>query len=64
MLHVSEQTETKLLNLAKIADKPIDDFIEILLENYQDAQDIKEAEQALQESGGISLSELKAKYGL
>ena len=34
------------------------------LENYQDELDAKEAEQILQESGGISLVELKNKYGL
>ena len=34
------------------------------LENYQDELDAKEAEQVLQESGSISLAELKNKYGL
>jgi hypothetical protein len=34
------------------------------LENYQDELDTKEAEQVLQEVGGISLAELKNKYGL
>jgi hypothetical protein len=64
MIKMSEKNETCLLNLAAMMDKSIDDFIEILLENYQDELDIKEAEQVLQESGGISLSELKKKYGL
>ena len=61
---MSEKNESRLTSLAAMTGKSVDDFIEILLENYQDELDIKEAEQVLQESGGISLSELKNKYGL
>jgi hypothetical protein len=64
MIKMSEKNESRLASLAAITGKSVDDFIEILLENYQDELDIKEAEQVLQESGGISLSELKNKYGL
>jgi hypothetical protein len=64
MIKISEKNESRLASLAAITGKSVDDFIEILLENYQDELDIKEAEQVLQESGGISLSELKNKYGL
>lgn len=64
MLNVSKENETRLTALAAVSNQTIDEFIETLLENYQDELEIKEAEQALQEPGGISLSELKAKYGL
>ncbi|MFI3190730.1 hypothetical protein BCS42_04045 [Crenothrix sp. D3] len=64
MIKMSEKNESRLANLAAMMGKSVDDFIEILLENYQDELDVKEAEQALKESGGISLSELKNKYGL
>ena len=64
MIKMSEKNESRLASLAAMTGKSVDDFIEILLENYQDELDIKEAEQVLQESGGISLSELKNKYGL
>ncbi|MEI6707612.1 MAG: hypothetical protein WCK96_10815 [Methylococcales bacterium] len=64
MIKMSEKNESRLTSLAAMTGKSVDDFIEILLENYQDELDIKEAEQVLQESGGISLSELKNKYGL
>jgi hypothetical protein len=64
MIKMSEKNESRLASLAAITGKSVDDFIEILLENYQDELDIKEAEQVLQESGGITLSELKNKCGL
>lgn len=64
MLQISEQTETKLLSMAAISRQSVDDFIEALLENYLDDLDVKEAEQAMNERGGISLSDLKAKYEL
>jgi hypothetical protein len=64
MIKISGNNESRLINLAIMTGKSVDEFIEILLENYQDELDVKEAEQVLQESGGISLSELKNKYGL
>ena len=64
MIKMSEKNESRLASLAAMTGKSVDDFIEILLENYQDELDIKEAERVLQESGGISLSELKNKYVL
>ncbi len=64
MIQLSENTESRLASFAAMTGKSIDDFIELLLENYQDELDAKEAEQILKESGGISLTELKNKYGL
>ena len=64
MIQLSENNESRLASFAAMTGKSIDDFIELLLENYQDELDAKEAEQILKESGGISLNELKNKYGL
>ena len=64
MIQLSENNESRLASFAAMTGKSIDDFIELLLENYQYELDAKEAEQILKESGGISLTELKNKYGL
>ena len=42
----------------------MNEFIAMLLEIYQEELDIREAEQILNEEGGIGLNDLKAKYGL
>ena len=36
----------------------------MLLDIYQEQQDVREAEQVLNEQGGIGLSDLKTQYGL
>lgn len=64
MLQISEYNETQLANMAAVVGKSVDDFLGMLFEIYQDEIDVKEAEQALKEQGGISLAELKAKYAL
>lgn len=64
MLQISEQNENSLLELAKLTHHSVNKCLEMLIENYQDDLDVKEAEQALQEQGGISISELKSKYEL
>ncbi|MDO9141630.1 MAG: DUF6290 family protein [Methylobacter sp.] len=57
---LTELVELEHLSHAQLLKKMLQEH----LENYQDELDAKEAEQVLQESGGISLSELKNKYGL
>jgi hypothetical protein len=57
---LTELVEIEHLSHAQLLKKMLHEY----LENYQDEQDAKEAEQVLQESGGISLAELKNKYGL
>jgi len=64
MLQLNEQTESELLTLAHSAGKSANEFIAMLLEIYQEELDVREAEQILKEEGGISLNDLKAKYGL
>jgi uncharacterized protein (DUF1778 family) len=64
MLQISEQNESLLVSMARAAGKSVNEFIETLLEIYQDEADVYEAEQALKEEGDISLNELKAKYEL
>lgn len=64
MLQINEQTEAELRNLAHSAGKSANDFVALLLEIYQDELDVREAEQALNETGGIGLNALKAKYNL
>jgi hypothetical protein len=64
MLQINEQTESELLALAHLAGKSANEFIAMLLETYQEELDVREAEQVLNEKGGISLNDLKAKYGL
>jgi len=64
MLQISEQNESQLVTMARSAGKTVNEFIETLLEVYQDEADVYEAEQALKEEGSISLNELKAKYEL
>ncbi len=64
MLQLNEQTESELLTLAHSAGKSANEFIAMLLEIYQEELDVREAEQVLKEEGGISLNDLKAKYGL
>ncbi len=64
MLQISEQNESQLVTMARAAGKTVNEFIETLLEIYQDEADVYEAEQALKEEGSISLNELKAKYEL
>jgi hypothetical protein len=57
---LTELVELEHLSPAQLLKKMLHEH----LENYQDELDAKEAEQVLQEAGGISLSELKNKYGL
>jgi hypothetical protein len=57
---LTELVELEHLSPAQLLKKMLHEH----LENYQDELDVKEAEQVLQESGGISLAELKNKYGL
>jgi len=57
---LTELVELEHLSPAQLLKKMLHEH----LENYQDELDTKEAEQVLQESGGISLAELKNKYGL
>ncbi len=64
MLQINEQTESELLTLAHSAGKSANEFIAMLLEIYQEELDVREAEQVLNEEGGIGLNDLKAKYGL
>ncbi len=64
MLHINEQTESELLTLAQSAGKSANEFIAMLLEAYRDELDVREAEQVLNEEGGIRLNDLKTKYGL
>jgi hypothetical protein len=64
MLQINEQTESELLTLAHLAGKSANEFIAMLLEIYQEELDVREAEQVLNEKGGIGLNDLKAKYGL
>jgi hypothetical protein len=64
MLQINEQTESELLTLAHLAGKSTNEFIAMLLEIYQEELDVREAEQVLNEKGGIGLNDLKAKYGL
>lgn len=64
MLHISQQNESQLITMACVAGKSVNEFIEILLQIYQDEIDVYEAEQVLKEEGGISLTELKVKYEL
>ncbi len=64
MLQINEQTESELLTLAHLAGKSANEFIDMLLEIYQEELDVREAEQVLKEEGGINLNDLKAKYGL
>ena len=67
-LELDDETATLLTELVEIEHlSPVQLLKKMLqehLENYQDELDAKEAEQILQESGGISLVELKNKYGL
>ncbi|MDD5319025.1 MAG: hypothetical protein PHD43_00145 [Methylococcales bacterium] len=64
MLQINEQTESELLTMAHSAGKSANEFIAMLLEIYQEELDVREAEQVLNEEGGIGLNDLKAKYGL
>jgi len=64
MLQISKYHETQLINMSNVVGKSVDEFLDILFEIYQDEIDVKEAEQALKEQGGISLTELKIKYDL
>jgi hypothetical protein len=64
MLQINEQTESELLTLAQSAGKSANEFIAMLLEAYRDELDVREAEQVLNEEGGIRLNDLKTKYGL
>lgn len=64
MLQISQQNESQLITMARVAGKSVNEFIEILLQIYQDELDVYEAEQALKEEGGVSLTALKAKYEL
>jgi hypothetical protein len=64
MLQINYRNELQLSRLAAQAGKTVDEFIEILLDAYQDEIDVKDAEHALKESGGISLDDLKTKYRL
>lgn len=57
---LTELVELEHLSPAQLLKKMLHEH----LEYHQDELDAKEAEQVLQESGGISLSELKNKYGL
>ena len=64
MLQINEQTESELLALARLAGKSANEFVAMLLEIYQEQLDVREAEQVLNEKGGIGLNDLKTKYGL
>ena len=44
MMKISEKNKALLSNLATTMGKSVNNFIEILLENYQDELDVKEAE--------------------
>lgn len=57
---LTELVELEHLSPAQLLKKMLHEH----LENHQDELDAQEAEQVLQEPGGISLSELKNKYGL
>ncbi|MGH8475958.1 MAG: hypothetical protein ACRERV_09640 [Methylococcales bacterium] len=64
MLQIDPKTQHDIISLAASSGQTVDEFLEMLLEAYQDQQDMKDAEQALKEPGGISLPELRNKYGL
>jgi hypothetical protein len=64
MLQISEQNTSQLTTMADMAGKSVNEFIEILLQNYQDEIDVYEAEQVLKEKGDVSLTDLKIKYEL
>lgn len=67
-LELDDETATLLTELAELEHLSHAQLLKKMLhehlENHQDELDAKEAEQVLQESGGISLTELKNKYGL
>lgn len=67
-LELDDETATLLTELVEIEHLSHAQLLKKMLhehlENYQYELDAKEAEQVLQESGGISLAELKNKYGL
>lgn len=64
MLQISQQNESQLITMAHVAGKSVNEFIEILIQIYQDEIDVYEAEQVLKEDGGINLTALKVKYEL
>jgi hypothetical protein len=67
-LELDDETATLLTELVELEHLSPAQLLKKMLyehlENYQDELDAKEAEQVLQEAGGISLAELKNKYGL
>jgi hypothetical protein len=64
MLNLKSQTERHVLDAAAEYGKGVDDFLEMLIELYQDQQDVKDAKEELKELGGICLPDLRVKYGL
>ena len=64
MITLDPQLETELAYLAAEKGVSISELIQKLIINQQDVQDARDAEQALKESGSLSLAELKSKYAL
>lgn len=65
MIELPVPTETRIIQAAQAAGVSISTFLDRLLDEYlEDKADIEQAERALQESGEITLEEVKSKYGL
>lgn len=64
MLWVNQKIENNIINLAASSGQTVDEFLKMLLDIYQDQQDIQEAERVRKEPGGISLPDVREKSGL
>ncbi len=63
-LNLDPQLEKELTLASSESGVTISELITQLIQKKQDEQDINDAEQALKESGGITLQALKKKYAL
>jgi len=64
MITLDPQVENELTALALEKGVTVSELIKQIILSYQEEKEIQEAEKALHESGGISLTALKTKYAL
>ena len=65
MIQLPQPTENLLLNAASAAGENPIQFLDKLLSEYlEDVQDLKSAQSAMEEEGGTSLEDFRAKHGV
>lgn len=65
MIELSKTTETKIIHAANESGQTVSAFLDVLLETYGfDRHDIELADQAMKESGEVTLEQLQASYDL